>query len=73
LPPSVAISDTSDIFIRRGCLGGMRVDDSQELNYPAIVRAIAEAGFEGFLGQEFIPTAEDPFASLEDAMRRCRV
>jgi hydroxypyruvate isomerase len=59
-------------FHTAGVPGRHEIDDSQELNYPAIVRAIVESGFEGFLGQEFIPTAQDPFASLEDAIRRCR-
>lgn len=60
-------------FHTAGVPGRHEIDDSQELNYPAIARAIVESGFEGFLGQEFIPTAEDPFVSLEDAIRRCRV
>jgi len=54
-----------------GVPGRHEIDDSQELHYPAIVRAIAETGFSGFLTQEFIPTASDPFASLADAVRRC--
>jgi hydroxypyruvate isomerase len=58
-------------FHTAGVPGRHEIDDSQELNYPAIARAIVESGFEGFLGQEFIPTAEDPFASLGDAIRRC--
>lgn len=56
-----------------GVPGRNEIDDSQELNYPAIVKAIEQSGYEGFLAQEFIPLAEDPFASLEDAIRRCRV
>src|SRR5262249_40467147 len=35
--------------------GRNEIDDTQELNYPAIVRAILETGYTGFLGQEFIP------------------
>lgn len=58
-------------FHTAGVPGRHEIDDSQELNYPAIARAIAETGFEGFLGQEFIPTVEDPFSSLGDAIRRC--
>ena len=56
-----------------GVPGRHEIDDAQELNYPAIIRAIAATGFDGFLGQEFIPTAEDPIASLADAIRRCTV
>ena len=56
-----------------GVPGRHEIDDSQELNYPAIIRAIAATGFDGFLGQEFIPTATDPIASLAEAIRRCSV
>lgn len=56
-----------------GVPGRNEIDESQELNYPAIMRAIAETGFSGFVGQEFIPTAEDPLASLEEAVEICNV
>ena len=59
-------------FHTAGVPGRHEIDDSQELHYPAIVKAIAATGFDGFLTQEFIPTAEDPFASLADALERCR-
>lgn len=59
-------------FHTAGVPGRHEIDDGQELNYPAIVRAIRESGFEGYLAQEFIPVAEDPFASLADALKRCR-
>ena len=52
--------------------GRHELDDSQELQYAPIIRAIAETGFEGFLGQEFIPT-KDPRASLEQAVAVCTV
>ncbi len=50
--------------------GRNEIDDSQELNYPAIAAAIRETGFQGFMGQEFIPTG-DPFEALADAIQRC--
>ena len=37
--------------------GRHEIDETQELNYPAIVKAILETGYEGYLGQEFIPSA----------------
>ena len=37
--------------------GRHEIDETQELNYPAIVKAILDTGFEGYLGQEFIPRA----------------
>ncbi|MFP6857908.1 MAG: TIM barrel protein [Roseibacillus sp.] len=60
-------------FHTAGVPGRHELDDAQELNYPAIARAVAESGFEGFVGHEFVPTAEDPFASLADAARRWTV
>lgn len=55
-----------------GVPGRREIDDTQELNYPAICRAIVETGYKGFLGQEFIP-ARDPMASLKEAVLRCDV
>ncbi len=55
-----------------GVPGRHEIDDSQELNYPAIMRAIAETGFAGFVSHEFIPT-RDPLASLREAVRLCAV
>jgi hydroxypyruvate isomerase len=55
-----------------GVPGRHEIDSSQELNYPAIIRAIAESGFNGYVAQEFVPT-RDPRASLAEAVRLCRV
>ncbi len=55
-----------------GVPGRREIDESQELYYPAICRAIAETGFDGYLGQEFIPV-RDPMESLEAAHRICNV
>ena len=55
-----------------GVPGRHEIDETQELYYPAIVRAIEETGYEGFLGQEFVPT-KDPLASLENAIDICTV
>jgi hydroxypyruvate isomerase len=55
-----------------GVPGRHEIDSSQELNYPAIMRAIGESGFTGFVAQEFVPT-RDPRASLAEAVRLCRV
>jgi hydroxypyruvate isomerase len=52
--------------------GRHEIDETQELNYPAIVKAILETGFEGYLAQEFIPTRE-PLVSLEQGFRICDV
>ncbi len=59
-------------FHTGGVPGRREIDDTQELFYPRICRAIADAGFTGYLGQEFIPS-RDPMASLAEAVRICTV
>ncbi len=44
----------------------------QEINYPAVMRALVEIGYQGYVGQEFIPTGE-PLASLREAVQVCDV
>ncbi|MFB6279172.1 MAG: hydroxypyruvate isomerase family protein [Salinibacter sp.] len=56
-----------------GVPGRHEIDGTQELHYPAIVRAIAETGYDGYIGQEFVPTADDPLRSLREAMEICTV
>jgi len=45
-------------------------DETQEISYPAVYRAIAATGYAGFIGHEFIPKG-DPLAALEKAYRDC--
>ena len=56
-----------------GVPGRHEIDDTQELNYPAIIRAIEETGYSAFLGQEFIPAREDKLASLKQGVEICTV
>lgn len=56
-----------------GVPGRNEIDDNQELNYPAIMRAIVETGYQGHVGQEFIPKREDKIASLKQAVQICDV
>ena len=56
-----------------GVPGRHEINDSQELNYPAIMRAIVETGFDGFVAQEFIPTNEDKMESLKEGVLICDV
>ncbi len=56
-----------------GCPGRNEIDASQELYYPAIMRAIADTGYQGFVGQEFIPMSAAPIASLRAAVEICSV
>ena len=53
--------------------GRNEIDDTQEIHYPGIMKAIAETGYKGFVGQEFIPTWKDPVAALRHAARVCDV
>ena len=50
----------------------MSIDDSQELYYPAIMKAIADTRFTGYVGHEFVPT-KDPMTSLMYAATICDV
>jgi hydroxypyruvate isomerase len=52
--------------------GRNELDENQELFYPAIMRAIRDSGFTGYVGQEFIPR-RDPLTSLAEAVRLCDV
>ena len=53
--------------------GRHEIDETQELNYPAIMKAILETGFKGHVAQEFIPTWEDPIAALKQGVTICDI
>ena len=55
-----------------GVPGRGEIDDTQEVNYPAVLRAILATGYTGYVGQEFMPT-RDPIQSLREAARTCDV
>jgi hydroxypyruvate isomerase len=59
-------------FHTGGNPGRHELDDTQELNYRAIARAIADLGFQGYIAHEFIPV-RDPLTSLDEAVTLCRV
>ena len=52
--------------------GRAELDDSQEINFPPIMRKLIEIGYKGYVGHEFIPT-RDPLAGLRQAVERCDV
>ncbi len=60
-------------FHTGGIPGRHEIDDTQELFYPAVMRAIAATGFKGFVGQEFVPKRADKIASLRQAIQICDV
>ena len=55
-----------------GVPGRGELDDGQEINYPAVIKKLAQVGYAGSVGQEFIPT-RDPLAGLRQAVRACDV
>ena len=63
-------------FHTGGVPGRKEINQSQELYYPAIMKAIIDLGFKGYVAQEFIPTpkdAEGQLASLREGVRICDV
>lgn len=53
--------------------GRHEIDDTQEINYPAILQAILETGYEGYVAQEFLPTWEDKVGALRHAAQVCDI
>ncbi len=53
--------------------GRNEIDDTQEIYYPAVIRAILATGYQGFIGQEFVPRREDLLGSLKQAIDICDV
>ncbi len=56
-----------------GVPGRGELDDTQEVNYPAVMRALLDLGYEGFVAQEFIPTWPDRVLALRHAAMVCDV
>lgn len=56
-----------------GVPGRGELDSTQEVNYPAVMRAILETGYNGYVAQEFIPTWPDKIAALRHAAMVCDV
>ncbi len=53
--------------------GRNEIDETQELYYPAIMKALVNAGYKGFVGQEFVPRQKDKLASLRKCILICDV
>lgn len=56
-----------------GVPGRNEINETQELNYKAILKAIVSTGYSGFVAQEFIPTRQDPIESLKEGIMICDV
>ena len=59
-------------FHTAGVPGRHEIDDSQELYYPAIMRAIVDAKYDGYVSHEYSPT-KDPIESLKKSIAICDV
>lgn len=53
-----------------GMPGRKEIDNTQEIYYPAVVKAIIASGYKGYLGQEFVPTPKDTEGMLS-SLRKC--
>jgi hydroxypyruvate isomerase len=60
-------------FHTGGVPGRHEIDETQELFYPAVMRAILKTGFKGFVAQEFVPSKPDKLASLKAGVMICDV
>jgi len=56
-----------------GVPGRHELDETQEINYPAVMRALVEIGYQGYVAHEFVPTWPDKLAALRHAVRLCDV
>lgn len=53
--------------------GRCELDDNQEMNYSAIIKAVADSDYDGYVVQEYIPTWDDKLASLRHGVALCDV
>ena len=62
-----------DHYHTGGVPGRNEINKSQELYYPAIIKAIVDTGFDGYIAQEFIPTYPNKLEALKEAVSICNV
>jgi hydroxypyruvate isomerase len=62
-----------DHYHTGGVPGRNEIDETQELHYPRIMRAILDTGFKGYVAQEFVPKRPDALASLRQGAQICDV
>jgi len=56
-----------------GVPGRNEIDETQEIHYPSVMKAIIHTGIKGFVAQEFIPKRPDAIASLKQGVEICDV
>jgi hydroxypyruvate isomerase len=59
-------------FHTGGVPGRHELDDTQELQWRTVAKAIADLNYQGFFAHEFVPT-KDPMTSLKQAVELCKV
>ncbi len=59
-------------FHTAGVPGRHELDENQEIYYPAVMRAIVESGYEGYVAHEYTPV-RDAIPSLVQAVTACDV
>ncbi len=67
------IDETKDIIGHvhvAGNPGRGELDDTQEINYPAVIQKLHDVGYDGYVGIEFLPT-RDPLTGLREAIAQC--
>ena len=62
-----------DHYHTGGVPGRNEIDETQELHWPRIMKAILDTGFKGYVAQEFVPKRPDPIASLRQAVQICDI
>lgn len=62
-----------DHYHTGGVPGRAEIDETQELNYPRIMKAILATGFKGYVAQEFVPKRPDVLASLRQSIQICDI
>jgi len=62
-----------DHYHTGGVPGRNEIDETQELHYPRIMRAILDSGYQGYVAQEFVPKRPDALASLRQGVQICDV
>ena len=65
-------SDYIGHYHTAGNPGRGELDDTQEINYPPIMKEIVKTGYKGYVGHEFVPT-RDPLEGLTEAITLCDV
>lgn len=53
--------------------GRHEIDETQEIYYPAVMKAILDTGYKGYVAQEFVPSWEDKIAALKQGVTICDI